>query len=60
MTSTNAASLPEMSSASAMQASLPDWITMPRISSSTVTALRGSRYMREPGARHARCDTGTC
>ena len=45
---------PAIASASAMQASLPDCTTMPLISSSTVTGLRGSMNMREPGARQAR------
>ena len=49
-----------MASASAMQASLPDCTTMPRISSSTVTGLRGWMNMREPGARQARGETVTC
>ena len=57
---TNTSSLPATASASAMQASLPDCTTMPRISSSTVTGLRGSMNMREPGAFQARVDTFTC
>jgi hypothetical protein len=57
--STNFSSLPAMSSASAIDASLPDWMMTPCRSSSTVTALRGSMNMREPSAFHARCDTST-
>ena len=57
---TNASSLPATASASAMHASLPDCTTMPRISSSTVTGLRGSMNMREPEAFHARGETFTC
>src|SRR2546430_12378209 len=45
---------PAAASASAMQASLPDCTTMPRISSSTATGRLGSTNMREPGARQAR------
>ena len=52
---TNASSLPPVSSASAIDASLPDWMIMPRTSSSTETARRGSMNIREPSARHARC-----
>ena len=48
-----------MSSASAIDASLPDWMMTPWRSSSTVTVLRGSMNMREPSVFHARCDTST-
>ena len=57
---TNTSSLPPTASASAMQASLPDCTTMPRISSSTVTGRRGSMNMREPDAFQARGETFTC
>ena len=56
---TNASSLPPASSASAIDASLPDCTIMPRSNSSTDTARRGSMNMREPSARHARSDTLT-
>ena len=46
-----------MASASAMQASLPDWMIMPRNNSLTVTGLFGSMNMREPLAFHARSET---
>jgi len=46
-------------SASAIEASLPDWMIMPRSNSSTETARRGSMNIREPSARQARSDTGT-
>jgi hypothetical protein len=55
----NASSLPAISSASAMHASLPDCTIMPRINSSTVTGFLGSMNVREPSAFHARSDTGT-
>ena len=48
-----------MTSASAMQASLPDCTIMPRSNSSTDTGLFGSMNMRDPGAFQARSDTGT-
>ena len=48
-----------MASASAMQASLPDWVIMPCSNSSTRTGFLGSMNMREPGAFQARSDTGT-
>ncbi|KAG0910900.1 hypothetical protein G6F32_016796 [Rhizopus arrhizus] len=54
-----AASLPPTASASATEASLPDWTIMPWFSSSTVTGLRGSMNMREPPVRQACSDTGT-
>ena len=38
MTLANASSLPDMPSASVMQASLPDWTTMPWIKSLTLTS----------------------
>src|ERR1700682_6105358 len=60
ITCTNTSSLPATASASAMQASLPDWITIPRISSSTFTGRRGWMNMRDPGARQARSETFTC
>src|SRR6266850_8078098 len=51
---------PDVASARAMQASLPDCTTMPRTSSSTATGRLGSTNMREPGARQARTETVTC
>jgi len=56
---TNASSLPPTSSASAIDASLPDCTIIPRSSSSTVTGMRGSMNMREPSAFQAACETGT-
>ena len=57
--SANASSPPATASASAMLASLPDWMIMPRTSSSTVTGMRCSMNMRDPSALRARSDTGT-
>jgi hypothetical protein len=57
--SANAASLPAMSSASAIEASLPDCTIIPRRSSSTLTAFFGSTNIREPSACHAAVDTVT-
>src|SRR6185295_4575965 len=57
--SANAASLPATSSASAIAASLPDCTIVPRSSSSTETAFRGSMNIREPSACHAAFETGT-
>ena len=59
MRATKAASLPATSSASAIDASLPDCTIIPCISSSTDTARRGSMNIREPSACHAAADTGT-
>ncbi len=59
MVATKASSVPPTTSASAIDASLPDWTIMPRRSSSTETARRGSMNMRDPSAFHARCDTST-
>ena len=57
MRSTNAGSDPAMASASAMQASFPDWMIIPCSSSSTVTGFLGSMNMREPETRQARSET---
>src|SRR5487761_2424084 len=59
MRSTNASVVPAISSESATVASLPDCTMTPRISSSTVTGLRGSVNIREPPVRHAFSETGT-
>ncbi|HET8698584.1 MAG TPA: hypothetical protein VFO94_13910, partial [Gammaproteobacteria bacterium] len=59
MRSTKASTEPEMRSASATLASLPDWISMPRIRSSTATREFTSMNIRVPPVRHARTLTGT-
>src|SRR5487761_2098738 len=59
MRSTNASVVPAISSESATVASLPDCTMTPRISSSTVTGLRGSMNIRDPPVRHAFSETGT-
>ncbi len=50
---------PAMASARATQASFPDWMIMPWMSSSTVTGMSGAMNMREPSIFQARVDTGT-
>ena len=54
-----ASSVPPIASASATEASLPDWITMPLNSSSTSTPLFTGTKLREPWVRQARSDTVT-
>ena len=54
-----ASSVPPMASASATEASLPDWITMPLNRSSTDTPLFTGTKLREPWVRQARSDTVT-
>ena len=51
--SANAASEPDNASATTMQASLPDWTTIPRIRSSTRTCLSTSTNILEPPIRQA-------
>jgi hypothetical protein len=48
ISATNPSSLPPTASASVIAASLPDWMTMPRIRSDTATGLPASTNMREP------------
>ena len=58
----NWSSLPPMASASATEASLPDWITMPLNKSSTDTPLFTGTKLRDPWVRQARSEivTGCC
>ena len=56
---TDAAGWCLVASATAIEASLPDWMMTPWSSSSTDTAFRGSMNIREPSAFHACCDTCT-
>ena len=48
-----------MLSATTMQASLPDWMMMPRIRSSTAMRVPSSTNIFEPWVRQARSDTGS-
>ena len=48
ISSAKASSVPLMPSATTTEASLPDWITMPRIRSSTLIWSLGLRNMVEP------------
>ncbi len=57
--SAKAASVPAVYSARATEASLPDWMIMPRISWSTRTRVPTSMNMREPPVRQARSLTVT-
>ena len=52
------ASLPATASASAIEASFPDWTIMPLSNSSTLAGLLGSINIREPIAFQAASDTG--
>ena len=51
--SANALSEPDSASATTMQASLPDWTTIPRTRSSTRTRLSTSTNILEPPIRQA-------
>ena len=57
ISATKALSEPEMPSASTMQASLPDWMIMPRSRSSTRTSLPSSTNILEPPIFQAVSDT---
>ena len=57
--SANAASVPASASAKTMQASLPDWMIMPRTRSSTGTRSPTLTNISEPSTRHAFSLTGS-
>src|SRR5688572_28596969 len=55
---TKPSTVPPRASATTTQASLPDWMTMPRIRSSTAMREPSSTNILEPWVRQARSDTG--